>query len=924
METVPYSPEIKQNPEAELAHLRERFQERKEQAPAGTPEHAVAREVVRSFAATAPETLFGANHKVNETVIAGIALELAPEAHDAKMGEIFHILQTKGIYAGLKVVEAMNDPHLEDDLHRFLSELVREGHGLKGLKEKSDLYSAVTRVLYAIELPRANAEQQLSAAGLRELISKMESLYAVMQGNEKDANTIAFEIGNAAGSSAFVFYAAVPAAWTLRFENQLHAVFPDAQLRREQDDYNIFAEGNAAAVSIASLRESPALPLKTFDTFDHDPMNLLVAAFGKLDHEREGALVQIIVSNASPSYESSIRHKKEAIEKGMEAKEVLKERTVLGIIGEMFAGGSKATKEEKEKKAAEAAARNKPVAERIERKLARPILPVRIRIAASAAAPARAEAIANDLESIFNQFSEPQGNALVFERVKPREIRKAVHAVAFRLPSLEKAMYLNTVELATLFHFESSGLSSRPELVRAALPQKGAPLATPSEGILLGENSSGTDSKKIYLADEDRMRHLYVIGQTGTGKSTLLKNIVIQDIEKGNGVCFIDPHGSDIEDILSRIPPERMKDVVYFDPSNLDYPMALNMLEYDVRFPEQKTFVVNELFSIFQKLYGAVPESMGPMFEQYFRNATLLTIEDPSSGSTLLHVSRVLSDKAYREMKLSRCNNPIVVSFWREIAAKAGGEASLANIVPYITSKFDVFLANDYMRPIISQEKSSLRFRDMLDNRSIFLVNLSKGRLGEINSNLLGLIIVGKILMAALSRVDTPDAERAPFNLIIDEFQNVTTDSIATIFSEARKYKLSLTVAHQYIAQLSENISKAVFGNVGTLASFRVGNDDAEYLEKQFAPAFKAADIANLPNGIAALKLLAHGRPLEPFNIHTYGFTKGNADTGMIKTESAMKYGTPREEVEKTIRESFARLNEPAPAAPPAPPAPKP
>src|ERR1035437_6534032 len=268
---------------------------------------------------------------------------------------------------------------------------------------------------------------------------------------------------------------------------------------------------------------------------------------------------------------------------------------------------------------------------------------------------------------------------------------------------------------------------------------------------------------------------MYVIGQTGTGKSVCLKNMIIQDIMRGNGCCFIDPHGTDVLDILANVATERLGDVIYFDPSHTERPMALKMLEYDPRFAEPKTFVVNELFSIFQKLYGGVPESMGPMFEQYFRNATMLVIEDPESGCTLLDVSRVMSNKAFRDLKISHCKNPVVVQFWTEVAEKAGGEASLANIVPYITSKFDVFLANDIMRPIIAQEKSSFNFRDIMDNKKILLVNLAKGRLGAINSNLIGLILVGKILMAALSRVDSFGKDMPDFFLYLDEFPNIKT-----------------------------------------------------------------------------------------------------------------------------------------------------
>ena len=407
------------------------------------------------------------------------------------------------------------------------------------------------------------------------------------------------------------------------------------------------------------------------------------------------------------------------------------------------------------------------------------------------------------------------------------------------------------------------------------------------------------------MIEDDRLRHFYCIGQTGTGKSTLLKEMIIQDIKMGQGICMIDPHGSDIQDVLASIPPERFEDVIYFDPGFTARPMALNMLEFDEKFPEQKTFVVNELFNIFRKLYGNSPESMGPAFEQYFRNSALLVMEDPTSGNTLVDMSRVLSNKAYRDLKISRCKNPLIKQFWVN-AERTTGEQGLANYVQYVTNKFDVFLANEIMRPVIAQEKSSFNFRDVMDNKKILLVNLSKGRLGDINANLIGLILVGKILMAALSRADSFGKDFPPFYLYIDEFQNITTDSIATILSEARKYKLSLNIAHQFIAQLEENIRDAVFGNVGSICAFRVGAEDSEYLEKQFTPTFGSSDLMNIDNRNAYLRLLVNGKPAKPFNIEVPPPPIGNKDQiEKLKEMSYLKYGKPREEVEKLVMEKY-------------------
>ena len=296
------------------------------------------------------------------------------------------------------------------------------------------------------------------------------------------------------------------------------------------------------------------------------------------------------------------------------------------------------------------------------------------------------------------------------------------------------------------------------------------------------------------------------------------------------------------------------------------------------------------------------------MFEQYFRNATMLVIDDPESGNTLLDVSRVMSNKAFRDMKVSRCRNPVVVQFWREVAEKAGGESSLANMVPYITSKFDVFLANDIMRPIIAQEKSSFNFREIMDNKKILLVNLAKGRLGDINANLIGLILVGKILMSALSRVDSLGKDLPPFYLYIDEFQNITTNSISTILSEARKYKLSLNIAHQFIAQLEEGIKDSVFGNVGSMAVFRVGAEDAEFLEKQFAPVFTAKDLMNIDNRNAYLKMLSNGRPVRPFNIETLTPPAGDKENiAKLKELSYLKFGGDRVSIEGEIMRKYEK-----------------
>jgi hypothetical protein len=309
---------------------------------------------------------------------------------------------------------------------------------------------------------------------------------------------------------------------------------------------------------------------------------------------------------------------------------------------------------------------------------------------------------------------------------------------------------------------------------------------------------------------------------------------------------------------------------------------------------------------IFNKLFD-LKATGGPLFEQYFKNSAFLVMEDPESGCTLLEITRVLADKEFRDMKLSKCKNPIIKQFWIG-AEQTTGDQSLANFVPYISSKFDNFISNDIMRPVVLQEKSVFNFREIMDNKKILLVNLSKGRLGEINANLIGLLLVGKIQMAAMSRVDMHGKDMNDFYLYIDEFQNVTTDSIASILSEARKYHLSLTVAHQYISQLEEGIKNAVFGNVGSMAFYRISSEDANFVEQKVKPTFTSADIVKLDNFNSYVSMLVNGQPVKPFNmISHYSLTpKGNTEiVEKIKELSYLKFGRPREEVEEEIMAKY-------------------
>jgi hypothetical protein len=740
-------------------------------------------------------------------------------------------------------------------------------------------------------------------------------------GDKNANNTFVFEIAVANHSDDFVFYAAVPDDKRNLFEKQILSILPDAKVTECKNDFNIFNEKGATAASYASLKKNHIFPIKTYEQFDHDPINSLLNSFSKIDKDGEGACIQIVFNPIGDFYTSKYKKALEKIQKGEKLSEAidiaysLGSKAVKGLASGLVGALENITssKEEKDKKKEEKKAQkgHRPEDElgmkEIQNKLATPVLSTNIRIIASAESEAKATAILSDLEASFNQFENTQGNSFEFTRVTKSKLEKELDDFTYRRFDDGYDCPLSLKELTTVMHLPVAGKVSTSQVKLTKSGTAPAPMDLPQMGTFLGTNSDRGRETKVFTTDEDRLRHLYVIGQTGAGKTTLLKDMIVQDMQKGNGLCFIDPHGSDVEDILALVPQNRFEDVIYFDPAYTARPMGLNMLEYDVRFPDQKTFVVNEMLSIFNKLFD-MKTAGGPMFEQYFRNAVLLTIDDPSSNNTLVDVSRVLSNKAFRESKLATCKNPLVIQFWREVAEKAGGEASLANIVPYIVSKFDNFLANDIMRPVIAQEKSTFNIRDIMDNKKILLVNLSKGRLGDINANLIGLILVGKFLMSALSRVDSLGKNLPPFYLYIDEFQNITTDSIATILSEARKYKLSLNIAHQFIKQLDEKTKNAVFGNVGSMAIFRVGTEDAEFLAKQFEPVFTQKDLLNIDNYNAYVKLLAGGRPVKPFNIAVPNIPKGDADVaGKLKELSYLTYGKDRAEIEAQINEKYKK-----------------
>jgi Helicase HerA, central domain len=759
---------------------------------------------------------------------------------------------------------------------------------VKKIRYKYFLNTLKLRVLEVKLIKKSETEnnkeawaQEINLSG--QLISILANL-KVPFAFEVSVNYLGEEIG---------FYVAVPGDSIQFTMRQIQSLWPDAQVE-EIEDYNIFNNQGSSVGAFLKQKQNASLPIRTFEEAQVDTFLPLLSNLSKVEVVGEGISLQVLIKPAPRTFKKAFSGVLRSLKKGEKFEDAIKTVSPLIGFGDVMSALNPETPEEKAKKAEDKMVIDEETIKAVEKKLSKPLFSVDVRIVVSTPSKARSEEVLNSFMGSFDQFSAPLRNEFSF--IKPRNQNNFLFKYIFREFDDNQSMILGTDELISIFHFPTS-LTEVPRIKWLKSREVAPPSNLSKDGVLIGKSVFRKEEKKVFISEEDRRRHVYVVGQTGTGKSTLLKNMASSDIADGKGVAIIDPHGDFIDDILALIPKNRHDDVIVFDPSDITRPIGLNMLEYDLSRPEEKTFIVNEIQGIFNKLFSA--DTMGPMFEQYMRNALLLLMEDAANEPpTFLDVPRIFTDSDFRKKKLENCQNPIIKDFWEREALMVGGEASLQNITPYITSKFNNFIANDYIRPIISQPKSTFNFREMMDQGKILLVNMSKGKIGDINASLLGMIIVGKILMAAMSRADVEMEKRKDFNLYIDEFQNFTTDSIATILSEARKYRLNLIIAHQFIAQILEKIRDSVFGNIGSIISFRVGPDDAEFLEKQFSPIFNKNDLMNIDNFNAHIKLLIDNQTSKPFNIKIFPPEKGDLENkNILKNLSRTKYGLDRSEV---------------------------
>lgn len=769
-------------------------------------------------------------------------------------------------------------------------------------KKKNRLTTSLDMSLFLIKIPR-HEKTEGEKPDIKIAIGKMEQIFSnflylknnnltsTFFGNKQRA---VLEIASEFGGTDISFYIAVPNQYASSLSKYVEGAYPGAIIEKKPEDYTIFEPEVNVATSYIQLKKSFFLPLNTYNNLNTDPIEAIANSLTNITPE-EGAAIQIIIRPADPD----LKRKGDLVISQLTSEGKELESAIsfanggewTASIGELIKPKEKDLNQPKEKKVDDA------TIEALRGKLKKPFFEINIRLISSAKSLARAEEILQNMESGFSQFHSSY-NSFYSVRAKGGWAKKITYDYIFRNFNNSQKVILNSEELASIYHLPLAHVES-PYIKWAGSKEVEPPVTLPSSGeVLLGKTIFREQQKDVYIANvEDRRRHFYIVGQTGVGKSAFLSEMIRQDILNGEGVGIIDPHGELVEDVLKIIPESRAGDVVLFEPFNIDNPCGLNMLEWET--PEQKDMAVSEMISIFYKLFP--PEMIGPMFEHYMRNAMLAVMADKNNPGTLIEIPRIFTDDHFMEKKLEKVADPLVRNFWLKEWKQTTG-ATKSDMLGYVISKIGRFVENEMMRNIVGQSRSGFNLGDIMDNKKIFLANLSKGRTGELNSSLLGLILVSKMQMAAMRRAEIDPEDRKDFYLYLDEFQNFTTDSIATILSEARKYRLNLILAHQYMPQLTENIRNAVIGNVGTIGAFRIGADDAEFLEKQFSPEFNKLDLLNLDNFQLIIKMIINNKLSSPFKIKTIPPAKGDLEMAeLIKKLSSGKYGRPKATVEAEI-----------------------
>jgi len=778
------------------------------------------------------------------------------------------------------------------------------------LNKKAMLKRANDLIILEVRLPKKYERKEYeNLKTVRDITAISEqffsSLGSLYQGGLKglffEQPTISFEY--VAKNREIIFFVGVPRAYQQMIEKQIQSYFPFSHIE-PSSDFRVYSDDLKVSVGSVNTNRSFIYQIKTYEELEHDSIANITNTLSKIGEDSRAA-VQILVKPMDPSWRGQIDWTIRRIQEGKGVPLGVAWYQKIGFFLGQFAQTSSLSDGEK--------AINKitPLQEEtiklLTQKASKTGFAVQIRILSLAKDQQSADQNLVNIFSSLAQFNSPAHNG--FKLLRPSDKKSFLSHLILRRFYGFKKMILNSAELASVYHFPSENIST-PGIRWFTAKRSDAPAELPEEGIILGKNSYRGEDVFVRLKEADRRRHLYSIGMTGTGKSTFFESMILQDIREGKGVAVFDPHGELVEQILQKIPKKRAEDVIYFDPSDTSRPLGLNLLEWKTK--EQKDFLVQEAVQIFYKLFDPNGQGfIGPQFEHWMRNAAL-TLMDYPEGGTLIEIPKLFTDDGFREDRISHVKDSVVSSFWHQQLAKTA-DFHKSEMYNYFISKFGRFMTNITMRNIIGQAKSSFDLRDVMDNGKILLINLAKGEIGEINSNLLGMIFVARFFTAALSRSDIDESKRRDFYLYVDEFQNFATDTFASILSEARKFRLNLNITNQYIAQIPEPIRDAIIGNVGTIVCFRIGVPDAEFMVKEFSQIADENDLINVDAFNCYVKLLVDNAPLKPFSMQTIKDPSvENSQLGSaIKELSRLKYGRDINIVESEIGERIRNYSSP-------------
>ena len=793
------------------------------------------------------------------------------------------------------------------------------------MREAKNYERGLKMIPMLIHLPPSSEDLERGGRDERdvtdELLSQAQVMYNIIASTAQRGfkhriygqRHVSFEI--VAKEGLIYYYAVVPIVLVDVVRQAVVAAYPSARLE-EVEEHNIFTKDTHASSVIGgefSLKKEYVYPIATYQDTKRDASRAILNALSTIGRE-DGVGIQILIRPAGEGWTKASQHTVDRVKK---------DRATGKSAG--FAGGAAvkdvasalwrppAAEDHNDEKNIERqlTTSEQQGIEAIEEKTRYPGYEMLIRVVVSSSTAARSQTLLKNIVAAFSLFDSPTNNGFVF--TPTRNVDELVTSFIFRFfPQSLRRNILNTVELATLFHLPDQKNIPTAQVKRQLSKQVDGPTEIMDEGFLIGYNEFRGVKKPIRLSTNDRRRHVYMIGQTGTGKSKFLENLAYQDMMDGKGFAFIDPHGDSAEVLMGAVPKERVEDVIYFNPADMDNPIGLNMFEYTT--PDQKDFLVQEAINMLYGLYDPGHTGIvGPRLEHIFRNAALLLMSDPDGG-TFIDIPKLLVDAEFMKSKLKYVTDPTVLEFWTKEWPASQKSSEAGELVSWVASKFGPFLSNDAMRNIIGQTKSGFNLRDIMDNRKILIVNLSKGKMGELNSKLLGIIFVMKFQAAAMARADTPEDQRADFSLYVDEFQNFMTESFESILSEARKYHLSLIMANQFMTQLTDKIREAIIGNVGTVIAGRIGVTDAELLVKKFEPVFTVDDLTKMPNFQGVASVMINNTPSAPFSMSfTPPLAKSNEKLAdAMKKLSATKHGRPRAEVEADISKRIASRPKPA------------